>query len=189
MLSQEPVNPRQIKPESCREPETSSPFQQRNVNLQPPRKSVGCYIKVQGSRFRVQGSGFKVQGSRFRVQGSGFKVQGSRFRVQGSGFKVQGSRFRVQGSRFDVGCCSAFSSRWLWAACPVILHSSFCILPCQSVALGLQGKPRGIGLGILLEMELAALPRHGRKDRGTSGAQAGVVVADDELDAVETALL
>src|ERR1039458_8640809 len=43
MLSQEPVNPRQIKPESCREPETSSPFQQRNVNLQPPRKSVGCY--------------------------------------------------------------------------------------------------------------------------------------------------
>ena len=46
-----------------------------------------------------------------------------------------------------------------------------------------------IGLGILLEMELAALPRHGRKDGGTSGAQAGVVVADDELDAVETALL
>ena len=46
-----------------------------------------------------------------------------------------------------------------------------------------------IGLGILLEVELAALPRHGRKDRGASGAQAGVVVADDELDAVETALL
>ena len=46
-----------------------------------------------------------------------------------------------------------------------------------------------IGLGILLEVELAALPRHGRKDGGAGGAQAGVVVADDELDAVETALL
>ena len=44
-------------------------------------------------------------------------------------------------------------------------------------------------MGILLEMELAALPRHGGEDGGTSGAQAGVVVADDELDAVETALL
>jgi hypothetical protein len=43
MPSQEAVNPRQIKPESCREPETSSPFQQRNVNLQPPRKSVVGY--------------------------------------------------------------------------------------------------------------------------------------------------
>jgi len=43
MPSQEAVNPRQIKPESCREPETSSPFQQRNVNLQPPRKSVEGY--------------------------------------------------------------------------------------------------------------------------------------------------
>jgi hypothetical protein len=52
--------------------------------------------KVQGSRFRVLGSGFQgsgVQGSGvqgFRVQGSG--VQGFR----GSGFWVQG--FRVQGS-------------------------------------------------------------------------------------------
>ena len=46
-----------------------------------------------------------------------------------------------------------------------------------------------VGLGILLEVELAALPRHGRKDGGAGGAQAGVVVADDELDAVETALL
>src|ERR1035438_6681991 len=46
MPSQEPVNPRQIKPESCREPETSSPFQQRNVNLQPSRKSVEGNIHV-----------------------------------------------------------------------------------------------------------------------------------------------
>ena len=44
-------------------------------------------------------------------------------------------------------------------------------------------------MGILLEVELAALPRHGRKDGGARGAQAGVVIADDELDAVETALL
>jgi hypothetical protein len=44
---------------------------------------------------RVQGSG--VQGSGFRVQGSG-GVQGSGFRVQGgSGFRVQGSG--VQGFR------------------------------------------------------------------------------------------
>ena len=28
---------------------------------------------------------FRVQGSRFRAQGSGLKVQGSRFRAQGSG--------------------------------------------------------------------------------------------------------
>ena len=46
-----------------------------------------------------------------------------------------------------------------------------------------------ISLGILLEVELAALPRHGGKDGGARGAQAGVVVADDELEAVETALL
>src|SRR5258707_14103320 len=42
------------------------------------------HMKIQGSRFRVQGSGFKVQGSRFRVQGSGFKVQGSMFGVRWS---------------------------------------------------------------------------------------------------------
>src|SRR5450759_4269383 len=42
---------------------------------------------------------------------------------------------------------------------------------------------------MVLEVELAALPRHGGKDGGARGAQAGVVVADDELDAVETALL
>ena len=46
-----------------------------------------------------------------------------------------------------------------------------------------------IGLGILLQVELAALPRHGGKDGGAGGAQAGVVVADNELNAVETALL
>jgi hypothetical protein len=35
--------------------------------------------EVQGSRYRVQGTGFKVQGSRSKVQGTGFKVQCSRF--------------------------------------------------------------------------------------------------------------
>ena len=48
---------------------------------------------------------------------------------------------------------------------------------------------RDIGLGVLLEMELAALPRHGGEDGGARGAQAGVVIADDELDAVQAALL
>jgi len=38
-------------------------------------------------------------------------------------------------------------------------------------------------------MELAALPGHGGKDGGAGGAQAGMVVADDELDAVQAALL
>ena len=45
MPSQEPISAGQIKPESCREPQTSSPFQQRNVSLQPPRKSVEGYNK------------------------------------------------------------------------------------------------------------------------------------------------
>ena len=45
MPSQEPISAGQIKPESCREPQTSSPFQQRNVSLQPPRKSVEGYTE------------------------------------------------------------------------------------------------------------------------------------------------
>ena len=48
---------------------------------------------------------------------------------------------------------------------------------------------RDISLGVLLEVELAALPGHGGKDGFAGGAQAGVVVADDELDAVQAALL
>ena len=48
---------------------------------------------------------------------------------------------------------------------------------------------RDIGLGVLLEMELAALPGHGGEDGGAGGAQAGMVIADDEQDAVEAALL
>jgi hypothetical protein len=72
--------------------------------------NIGSVIlKVLGSGFWVQGSGFRVQ--RFRVQGSGFKGSGfrvQRFRVQGS--KVQGSGFK--GSRFRATLlrsqCSGF---------------------------------------------------------------------------------
>ena len=38
-------------------------------------------------------------------------------------------------------------------------------------------------------MELAALPGHGGEDGGAGGAQAGVVIADRQLDAVQAALL
>jgi hypothetical protein len=43
MPSQEPISPGQIKPESCREPQTSSRLQQTNVNLQAPPKSEEGY--------------------------------------------------------------------------------------------------------------------------------------------------
>jgi hypothetical protein len=43
--------------------------------------------------------------------------------------------------------------------------------------------------GVLLEMELAALPWHASETCFQSGAQALVIVADDEEDAVEAALL
>lgn len=38
-----------------------------------------------------------------------------------------------------------------------------------------------IGVDVLLEVELAALPRHTREDRGAYGGQAGMGVGDDEL--------
>jgi len=43
MPSQDPISPGQIKPESCREPQTSSRLQQTNVNLQAPRNGVNGY--------------------------------------------------------------------------------------------------------------------------------------------------
>jgi len=43
-----------------------------------------------------------VQGSWFKVQGSGSRVQGSKFRVQGAGCRVQGSGFRVQNADLDA---------------------------------------------------------------------------------------
>jgi hypothetical protein len=45
MPSQEPITPRQIKPESCREYETWSSLRREDVNLQPPRNAVHGYIK------------------------------------------------------------------------------------------------------------------------------------------------
>ena len=57
--------------------------------------SVQCM--VQGSAFRVQGSGLRVQGSGFRVQGSGLRVQGSGSRIWGFGLRVKGSGIRVEG--------------------------------------------------------------------------------------------
>jgi hypothetical protein len=43
MPAQEPISPGQIKPESSREPQTSSRLQQTNVNLQAPPKSEERY--------------------------------------------------------------------------------------------------------------------------------------------------
>ena len=49
-------------------------------------------------------------------------------------------------------------------------------------------EPGHIGLGVLLQMELAALPGDGPKDGLARGGHAGMVVADDELAAAEAAL-
>jgi hypothetical protein len=84
-------------------------------------------LRVQGSRFRVQGSGFKGSG----FKGSGFKVQGSRVqgsRVQGS--RVQGSRFK--GSGFKVQGFGS-KSRLFWKLhstglfAKVLLEASLCL--------------------------------------------------------------
>ena len=45
-----------------------------------------------------------------------------------------------------------------------------------------------IGLGVLLEVKLAALPGNAGEDGGPGGLEAEVIVAGDELDAAETAL-
>jgi len=45
-----------------------------------------------------------------------------------------------------------------------------------------------VGLGVLLEVELAALPRDGAKDGFARGRHAGVIVTDDEGDATQAAL-
>jgi len=55
--------------------------------------------------------------------------------------------------------------------------------------LGAQFQAGDVGLGVLLEVELAALPWQGGKDGATGGAQAGVVVGDEKLEAAEAALL
>ena len=51
------------------------------------------------------------------------------------------------------------------------------------------GDPGHVVSGVLLEMELAALPGDAWKASATSGLEAGVIVADDELGAVEATLL
>lgn len=46
-----------------------------------------------------------------------------------------------------------------------------------------------VGLGVLLEMKLTALPGDGREDGGASGAQTGMIIADDVGDPLEAAEL
>jgi len=53
--------------------------------------------------------------------------------------------------------------------------------------LGAHVKTRDVGLGVLLEMELAALPRDGRKDGTTGSREPDVGIADDQADAVKAA--
>ena len=52
-----------------------------------------------------------------------------------------------------------------------------------------QVEARDVGLGVLLEMELAVLPGDGWEDGAACGGEARMVVADEELEAVQTALL
>lgn len=48
---------------------------------------------------------------------------------------------------------------------------------------------RHVGLGVLLQMKLTALPGHRSKDGGAGRAQSCLVVAGDELDAVQSSHL
>lgn len=52
---------------------------------------------------------------------------------------------------------------------------------------GAHVKARDVSLGVLLEVELAALPRDRREDGGTGGVESAMSVADDEAETVETA--
>ena len=55
--------------------------------------------------------------------------------------------------------------------------------------LGAQLEAGDVGLGVLREMELAALPGDGGEDGAPGGGEAGMVVAHEELEAAEAALL
>ena len=73
-------------------------IQKRKVEGRPLGEVVhdvleGRFIEHRGDVFAWSG----VQGSGFRVQGSGSGVQGLGFRVQGSGSGVQGSGFTLRG--------------------------------------------------------------------------------------------
>jgi len=70
MPPQEPVNPGQIKPESCREPETSSRLQQTNANLQAPRNGVHGY--------RIAGIGQSADALNVTRQHLGMVIRGDR---------------------------------------------------------------------------------------------------------------
>ena len=50
-------------------------------------------------------------------------------------------------------------------------------------------EPGHVGLGVLLEVELAALPRHRWEEGLSGGTQPGVIVADDQLDPLEAPFL
>ena len=54
---------------------------------------------------------------------------------------------------------------------------------------GAQLEAWDVGLGVLLEVELAALPGDGGEDGAAGGGEAGMVIADEELEAAEAALL
>jgi len=54
---------------------------------------------------------------------------------------------------------------------------------------GAQVHPGDVGLGVLLEMKLTALPGDRGEDGGAGGTQAGVVVADNMGDALKATLL
>ena len=54
--------------------------------------------------------------------------------------------------------------------------------------LGALIQTRDMGLGVLLEMELATLPGHGGKDRRARGLETGVIVAGDVAHAAQAAL-
>ena len=50
-------------------------------------------------------------------------------------------------------------------------------------------EPRHVGLGVLLEMKLTALPGHAREDGPAGGLESGMVITDEEPHAAESALL
>jgi len=54
---------------------------------------------------------------------------------------------------------------------------------------GAQLEAWDVGLGVLLEVELAALPGAGGEDGAAGGGEARMVIADEELEAAEAALL
>lgn len=77
------------------------------------------------------------------------------------------------------------------------LEATFGAGPIRSIEDAADGRRHGgaliqpghVGLGVLLQMKLAALPGHRSKDGGAGRAQPGVVVAGDQLNSMQAALL